>query len=151
MGEFSAWLWPGQVQATGHCFHPLLSGLPRLPQQMPWARLSSWESEIACTWPAKHSPSSVPFSCAFRVKDGSVLASWVTFSPSRLLIHHPLGLRQSEESVSWRMEDSRFWSLTREVPRLKYYLSTKRCPGQMEIEYPLAVPSSCHHSLVAAF
>lgn len=53
------------------------------------------------------------FQLRLRVKDGSVLSSWVTFS-SRLLIHHPLGLRQSEESESRRMEDSRFWSLTRE-------------------------------------
>lgn len=57
-----------------------------------------------------------------------MLASWVTFSPSRLLIHHPLGLRQSEESVSWRMGNSRFWSLAREVLRLKYYLSTRQMP-----------------------
>lgn len=69
-----------------------------------------------------------------------MLASWVTFSPSRLLIHHPLGLRQSEESVSWRMEDSRFWSLTREVLRLKYYLSTRRMPRTDEDRVPTGRP-----------
>lgn len=30
--------------------------------------------------------------------------------------------------MSWRMEDSRFWSLAREVLRLKYYLSTRQMP-----------------------
>lgn len=77
-------------------------GLLRLPRQMRCSRLAGWESEIAHTCSALGEvtpPSSVHFIC-IRVKDSSVLASWVTFS-LRLLIHLPLGLQAELGECMW--------------------------------------------------
>lgn len=94
VGQFSAGQWRircEQGRAAGQWF-PLLPTRLALAPTADALCPAGWESEIAHTCSALGEaapPISAHFICT-RVKDSSVLASWVTFS-LRLLIHHPLG------------------------------------------------------------
>lgn len=82
MGEFPAWLWPGQVQAW-------LSEWSLLPPaalqaaQVPTADALGQAGQLGIRNSMHILGEALPLLRAFqlhcRVKDGSVLASWVTF------------------------------------------------------------------------